>query len=437
MRPAGLLGSKRAVAGIAALLSAGGMALAVTVSAPADRDDGRGHGKSDHRGRGPSAENIIFLHGDGLSNSAREAIRLATVGTFDDLTMNKLPVAGLAHTEPDDPDEIVTDSAAGAVAFASGVKTYNGAIGVDAEGNRVPTVLERAGDAGKSTGLVTTAQVTDASPAAFAAHVPDRSQQTEIARQYLEDSRVDVILGGGEDYWYPTGNPGAYPDNPPKDPTEQSRSNQGNLVERAQRLGYQYVSTEAQLQRARSSKLLGLFANQEMFEQRAEGEGDIYDPVVSLPDMARKALDILSRDRDGFFLVVEEEAIDEFEHRNNATRTIQAGQQLDEAVEVALAFAARNPRTLIIVAADHETGGLAIENATDTTVPTGGGAGAEDGPFDVVGTDLQFTIDWTTTNHTGAPTPVTAYGPGSEALDGVIQNTDIHDAMVDAMRLRR
>ncbi len=86
---------------------------------------------------------------------------------------------------------------------------------------------------GKATGLVTTAQVTDASPAAFGAHVPDRAQQSEIARQFLEQSKPDVILGGGEDRWLPPGVPGAYPDNPPKDPTEQSSSDRGNLIERA------------------------------------------------------------------------------------------------------------------------------------------------------------------------------------------------------------
>jgi alkaline phosphatase len=417
------------VAGTAGLLGAGAMALALAVSAPAERaakaapEDGK------------RAKNVIFLHGDGMSSSARELIRLATVGRDEDLVMNQLPVAGLSHTDPDDPEEPVTDSAAGADAFSIGVKTYNGAIGVDVDGNPIETVLERARDAGKATGLVTTAQVTDASPAAFAAHVPDRAQQSEIARQYLEHSKPDVILGGGEDRWFPPGNPGAYPDNPPKDPTEQSSSDRGNLVAQAESLGYDYVSTREELRRSRARKLLGLFANEEMFEQRVEGDGDLYEPVVSLPEMTRKALDVLARDRQGFFLVVEEEAIDEFSHRNNAEKTIQSGEQLDKAVDVALRFAASHPGTLIIVAADHETGGLAIENDTDTTVPAGGADGAEDGPFPIPGTDLQFTVDWTTTNHTGGPTPVSAYGPGSEALDGFYPNTHIHDAMVDALGL--
>jgi alkaline phosphatase len=298
----------------------------------------------------------------------------------------------------------------------------------------VPTLLERARAAGKSTGLVTTAQVTDASPAAFGAHVPDRAQQSEIARQYLDVSKPDVILGGGEDRWLPPGQPGAYPDNPPTDPTEQSSSDRGNLIERAQQLGYDYVSDRTQLRRSRARKLLGLFANEEMFEQRPEGQGDIYDPVVPLDEMTSKALRILSRDRDGFFLMVEEEGIDEFAHRNNAEKTIQTGAALDRAVDVALRFAATHPGTLIVVAADHATGGLAIENVDDAD-ESGDGVSAEDGPFPIADSELQFTVDWSTGAHSGESTPLTANGPGARELARVQKNTEVHDAILDAMRL--
>jgi alkaline phosphatase len=151
--------------------------------------------------------------------------------------MDRLPVEGMVGTNSADPETFVTDSAAAATSLATGVKTYNGAIGVDAEGQEVRNIVEQAKAAGKSVGLVTTSQVTDASPAGFAAHVEDRSQQSEIARQYIEDARVDVILGGGEDRWYPAGNPGAFPDNPSEDPSEQSSSTEGNLVNKAKNRG--------------------------------------------------------------------------------------------------------------------------------------------------------------------------------------------------------
>src|SRR5918994_6156697 len=145
-----------------------------------------------------TAKNVIFVMGDGMGASARTLIRLATTGHDGDLAMNRLRYAGLVETDPDDDREVVTDSAAAATAFATGVRTYNGAVGVDAQAQPLPTLLERARAAGKATWLVTTAEVTDASPAAFGAHVEDRGQQSEVARQYLEDSKPDVILGGGE-----------------------------------------------------------------------------------------------------------------------------------------------------------------------------------------------------------------------------------------------
>ena len=150
--------------------------------------------------------------------------------------------------------------------------------------------------------------------------------------------------------------------------------------------------------------------------------------------MATKALDVLSADRDGFFLVVEEEGIDEFAHRNNAGKVIDTGRALDRAVDVARRFAATHPGTLIVVAADHETGGLAIENV-DAADESGTGVSAEDGPFTVVGTNLQFSVDWTSGNHSAESTPLTAEGPGARALARVQKNTEVHDAILAAMRL--
>ena len=276
--------------------------------------------------------------------------------------------------------------------------------------------------------------MTDASPAAFGAHVENRGQQSEIARQYLEVSKPDLILGGGEDHWLEPGNPGAYPDHPRKDPAEESRSDRGDMIDRARQLGYEYVSDRAGLQQSNAPKLLGLFANEEMYEQRPEGQGDLYDPVVPLDEMTAKALSILERDSDGFFLFVEEDGTDEFAHEHNARMTLRSGQALDRAVEVAARFAEAHPETLLVVAADHATGGLAIENA-DPAGESRAGASAEDGPFTVAGTDVQFVVDWSTDGHTGEGTPVTADGPGAAALARVQKNTDVHDAILEAMRL--
>jgi len=169
-----------------AVLRSGVAGLAALAAAGAGFAAGGPHGDRDRGDRFPERErarNVIFIQGDGLGLSHRELIRLATVGKDGELAMDGLEYAGWTTTDSADPEDAVTDSAAGATAFASGVRTSNGAVGVDADGNRAPTLLEHARRAGKATGLVTTAQVTDASPAAFGAHVPDRGDQSEIARQ--------------------------------------------------------------------------------------------------------------------------------------------------------------------------------------------------------------------------------------------------------------
>ena len=419
-------GRIRAVSAALAITLAGGAGAAAQAWGG---DDGRGRDE----GR---ARNVIFIVGDGMGIAHRELIRLTTVGRDGELAMNELRHQGWAQTDPADPEEVVTDSAAGATAFSTGVRSYNGAIAVDVDGNPVRTLLERAVRAGKATGLVTTSQVTDATPAAFGSHVLDRGDQSEIARQFLEETKVDVILGGGEDWWYPAGEPGEWPDNPERDPSEQSKGTAGNLVERAEELGYTYVSRAEELAAAPNrGRLLGLFANEEMFEHVGPA-APLYEPSVPLPDMASKALDILSRDRDGFFLVIEEEGIDEMAHHGHAQEMVDAGRELDETVALARAFAERDRHTLVVVVGDHETGGLAIENPDDEE-ETGQEEQGEDGPFTLAGTDLTFTVDWTTSGHTGAATPASAEGPGSSAMVAVRDNTDIHDLVLDAMRLGR
>jgi alkaline phosphatase len=419
---------RTAVVGATAVaLCAGG------VTSAAVADTGRHGGSAQSAGK---AQNVILFVGDGMGTTQRNAARLAALGLEGNLVMDSLPFAGFAQTDSADPKNFITDSAAAATSLASGIKTYNGSIGMDLGNDPVQTLIERAEAAGKSTGLVTTGQVTDATTAAFGAHVRNRSQQTEIARQYIEETGVDVLLGGGEDFWYPKGTPGAFPDAPAEDPAEGSRSDQGNLVERAENLGYEYVTGPEELARAGGKRLLGLFANQEMFQQRPEGQGDIYDPVVSLDAMTKKAIEVLSRNKKGFVLIVEEEAVDEMAHNNNAQRTIDAVLELDEAVAVGTKFAQKTRNTLLVTTADHETGGMAIEDtgSSDENAP---GISAEDGPFTVAGTDYRFNVDWTTSGHTAVDVPVTAMGPGAERLTGFYENTFVHQVMLESLFKRR
>ena len=404
---------KAIIAAVAAMLVA--VVLAVVLLQPADDSV-----RTPPEGGDRVAKNVVLLIGDGMGAAHRELGRLSSVGMDGELAMNKLPAAGLVHTTSTEP---VTDSAAAGTAIATGVKTNNGAVGVDENGDEVRSVLDLARQAGKATGLVTTTLITDATPASFGASVADRGDHEEIARQYAE-SDIDLLLGGGADVWNEEGSE----DGGGEDGSEGSGSDQGNLIELARDNGYAVVESAEELERADDGKLLGLLADERMYEPAAEGEGDEYSPVVSVADMTRTAIERLSDDDDGFFLVVEEEAIDEFAHENNAERTAQAVAALDAAVEVAMDFAEDNPETLVIVAADHETGGLGIKrvNPDDTD---------EDGPNAVADSDEEFNVDWVATGHTAEDVPITAAGPGSTAFEGVMDNTEVFDGMVAAMRL--
>ena len=359
------------------------------------------------------AKNVILVVGDGMGAAQREAIELASAGAYGTLVMDRLPHAGLVGTNSANKDQPITDSAAAATAMASGVKTYNGRVGVDTRNAAVPTVLERAKGAGKAVGLVTTSSVTDATPAAFAAHVDDRSQQRQIARQYLQESEPDVILGGGREVWTP------------------AEEDSQDLTRRARDQGYAYVIDRPALDSASGPKLLGLFAEGTMYEAAPEGEGGSYDPTVPLPEMTQKAIEVLSEDPDGFFLLVEEEAIDDMGHVGNGTLMLKAGRTLDQTVEIARNFAEENGETLLIVVGDHECCGLAIEQPEEG-VKAGEG---EDGPFSVADSDQRFLLDNSTSGHTAVDVPLTAMGPGAERLDGIYENTFIHEVMAQSMGL--
>ena len=147
--------------------------------------------------------------------------------------------------------------------------------------------------------------------------------------------------------------------------------------------------------------------------------------------MTRKAIEVLSEDPDGFFLLVEEEGMDSMGHVRNATLMLEAGRALDRSVKVARDFAEDDGDTLLIVAGDHECCGLSVERPDE-----GGGAeGGDDGPFPVANSDGEFVLDYSTSDHTAVDVPLTAMGPGAERLEGIYENTFIYRAMVRSMGL--
>ena len=373
-----------------------------------------------------TAQNVILLIGDGMGAAHRTAARLYSVGREGELAMDTLPTAGMARTWS--TESVVTDSAAAGTALATGVKTYNKAIAVDPAGNSVQTILEKAQEAGKSAGLVTTVQLVHATPASFAAHNTDRDDYLGIALDMFGHD-VDVLLGGGEDYFLPVGTPGCYPD-------DGDRTDNRNLIDEAIAKGYEHVCNKADFNAVDpkvTDKLLGTFADYAMTRP--------YAP--SLSEMTAKAIAILSKNPEGFFLMVEGGQIDWAAHASDALNTIGDTVGFDQAVKAALDFQAEHPDTLVIVTADHATGGLAIEDIPQDEAcpePLPGdpreckNALHEDGPFEESG-GASFWLDWTTINHTGDDVPVTAAGPHAIDLAGYYENTHIFQVMREALSL--
>jgi alkaline phosphatase len=351
--------------------------------------------------------NIILFIGDGMGNAHRLAARWATVGETGMLSMDDMSING--WTKTGSADNPVTDSAAAATAVSTGAKTNNGVIGMDADLNIVFTILEEARSRGKKVGLVTTTQVTHATPAAFAAHIRNRNLMTDIAEQIL-NAEVDVILGGGEDEFLPSTEIGCFP--------EAGERNDGrNLIDEATALGYTYVCEPADfstVDAVSTFRLLGLFAD--------EGMPRPFSP--SLAEMTQKAIDILSKSSKGFFLMVEGGQIDWASHSNEADNAISDTIELDKAVKVAKDYVLVDNNTLVIVTADHETGGMSVSLSSR-------GAPAEDGPFGMP-SGKEFYVNWSTTSHTASDVPVTALGPSSDMLTGTHENTYIFDVMLSA-----
>lgn len=398
----------------------------------------------------PEHPSVIILSGDGMGPQQRTAIQYALYGLDERQPMDALPYAGYLDTIPGDPEYAVTDSAAGATAWSTGTKVPNGTTGLGPNGEDVPTLMSIAHDRGMATGLVNDHDVTNATLASFGSPVPDRDLKVQIAEGYL-DREVDVLFGGGEKYWYPEGDPGKIPDAGEDDASE----GETDLVARAQDDGYEYAYDRATFDSLAGPKALALV--QDSAKRRStEIRGYDYttDPHYVAPEtLVSKALDILGADEDGFFLVIESDDLDSDAHEHDAQNMMLAGESVNEMVKAITAYQEDHPEVLLIVTADHETGGMTIENVLDDGEPEpnsdqdaddpvpywarvpenvplpNGGVPQRSGPFTIKGTDRQFKVDWTTAEHTGTMVPVTAAGPFAERFTGVHPNTYVFDVI--------
>lgn len=337
-------------------------------------------------------KNIILMIGDGMGISQ---ITAGMYANGNKLNLERCKVIGLIKTNSE--DDLITDSAAGATAFATGKKTKNGKISQSMKDSiNYKTFIEYAEENNKATGIVVTSTVTHATPACFYAHFPRRYEANEpISAQFI-NSGVDVLIGGGEKYF-------------------EKRSDGRNLYEELKSKNYTVLDTLTEdFSTEGISKMIYLYSPTQpgklVFEKgdNAPSRGPI------LPLATEKALEVLKKDTNGFFMMVEGSQIDWGGHNNDSPYIIREMIDFDNAIQKVLDFADQDGETLVIITADHETGGYAI---------IGG---------DLDGTNLVG--GFSTLKHSAAMIPVFAYGQGAENFAGIYDNTQIFYKMMEAFQ---
>jgi alkaline phosphatase len=328
-------------------------------------------------------KNIILMVGDGMGVSQIYAGLTANKGS---LNLEQFKVIGFHRNQAS--DNYVTDSAAGATAFATGKQTYNGAIGLDSLKQPSITILELAEQKGLSTGLVTTCDITDATPSSFIAHQLKRSMHEAIAADFLKTD-VDVVIGGGRKFF-------------------EAREDKQNLLDTLRKRNYQVLGDIQAMEDIHKGKLINLYAAENPIKI-SEGRGD------ALLKSTQKAIELLSANKKGFFALIEGSQIDWGGHANDAPYAIAEMIDFDKNIGWVVDFARKNKETLVIITADHETGGMALMGGN---MQTG-----------------EVKAAFTTKGHTGQMIPVFAFGPGAENFNGIYHNYDLFSKMRSALRL--
>lgn len=327
-------------------------------------------------------KNVILLIGDGMGLNVVQAAWVANKGK---LFMDNADYIGLMKTTA--LDSIITDSAAAGTAMATGSKTNRGVLGVTPDGASLKTICECAHEKGLGTGVISSARIYDATPAAFSVENIDRNDSDTIAELYVK-SNVDFVLGGGMDYFT-------------------NRKDGKNIIEMLSKEGYQIATSMDSLQNIKEGKVFAVVADHDM-PLAPERKDDLWKGT-------KKALDLLTNNKKGFFLMVESAMIDDFGHGNKLPEMMEETLDFDRIVGKTLAWAAAHPGTLVIVTADHATGGLTL---TEGTLEKG-----------------EIKGYYSSGHHDGVMVPVYAFGAGAENFTGVYDNTDLCKKMKAALGL--
>lgn len=334
----------------------------------------------------PAVKNIILFIGDGMG--VAQVYGAMTISKTP-LSMESFPYSGFSKTWS--ANNYITDSGAGATAIACGVKTKNGMIGTRPDSTVVTSITEIVHKKGLATGVLSTCQITHATPASFVAHNVKRSNFEEIASDFLNGT-ADVFIGGGEDYF-------------------RNRKDGKDLAVNLKEMGYDVVYNMEDLKNSGSLKLAGLLAKKDMPQVLKGRQG-------MLAEMTRKAIETLSRDKDGFFLMVEGSMIDWGASAKDLDYTLAEVIDLDDAVRVAKEFAEKNGETLIVVTADHETGGMYLSGGSIAQKTVTAGFNEKGG-------------------HSGIMVPIFSYGPGAEKFSGIHDNTFFMNQFLELLGLEK
>jgi alkaline phosphatase len=304
--------------------------------------------------------------------------------------METAPVTGLMSTHAG--NLLVTDSAASATALATGFKVPKKALSILADGRIPVSIFEAAREQGLATGVVTTSGLVDATPAGFTAHQTKREHYREILEDML-GSGAEVLIGGDwSDYKKAIDN-------------REFQEMLGRVDALGEAAGYSVVRDQGELAAAEGPILA-------LFPPRGAG-GDAHGPPLS--GLASIAIDRLAENEAGFVLLIESEVTDGFGHNNDIAGVVDSVRELDEAIAAILAWAEPRGDTLVVVTADHDTGGLGIV----------------DGDYD----DAVAEVRWATDGHTGHWVPIFAFGPGAEHFTGIIDNTDVSILFAKLLRI--
>jgi alkaline phosphatase len=350
------------------------LALAVVILSACQRIPAK-HASPDSAGDA-RIKNVIILIGDGMGPQqvgllvtyAHHAPRSIYRSSRGKTALERIMEQGtLGYSRIEPADALVTDSGASSTQMASGEWAGPEMIGIDQHGNVAKTILEIARDLGKSTGLVTDTRITHATPAGFAAHQTHRSKEDKIAEDLLE-AGVDVMLAGGLKWWIPrdandkgskthrqlTGLTGG------RIKINSRRRDNKNLLEEARAKGYDLCFSRLQLEKASSDRVLGLFAHDTLMNgiQETRTKGDPGRSIPTLKEMTTKALEALSRNPNGFFLMIEAGLIDWAGHDNDTGALLHEMLKFDETAALVHAWARGRQDVLVLVTADHETGGF-------------------------------------------------------------------------------